>query len=83
MISLLMTDLKPAPSAPRFAAAGLTSVMRRGGGIDAANVRFCPLSLARLNVDAGRSNVVHRHVTEPEGQDVMDRHGQTGTSLAA
>ena len=53
MVSLLMTDLKPAPSAPRVAAAGLTSVMRRGGGIDAANVRFCPLSLARLNMDAG------------------------------
>jgi hypothetical protein len=60
-----MTDLKPAPSAPRFAAAGLTSVMRRGGGIDAANARFCPLSLARLSMAADRGNIVHRHVTEP------------------
>jgi hypothetical protein len=65
MVSLLTTDLKPAPSAPRVAAAGLTSVVRRGGGMDAANVRFCPLPLAKLDMDVGQGNVVHRHVTEP------------------
>lgn len=31
-----VTDLKPAPSAPRVAASGLTSVTGRGGSIDAA-----------------------------------------------
>ena len=44
MVSLLVTNLKPAPSAPRVAAAGLTSVTGREGSIDAANVGFCPLS---------------------------------------
>jgi len=47
MVSLLMTNLKPAPAAPRFAAAGLTSVMRRGGSIDAANVGYCPFPSKR------------------------------------
>jgi hypothetical protein len=55
MVSLLMTDLKPAPSAPRVAAAGLTSVMRRGGGFDAAHARFCPLR----EIEHGRGPKLH------------------------
>jgi hypothetical protein len=55
MVSLVMTNLKPAPAAPRFAAAGLTSVMTRGGSIDAANVGFRPLCSKRLNTEADQA----------------------------
>ena len=51
MVSLPMTNLKPAPLAPRIAAAGLTSVMGRGGSIDAANVGFCPFPSKRWTTD--------------------------------
>ena len=64
MVSLPVTDLKPAPSAPRFAAAGLTLVLTRGGSIDAANVGSCPLCSTRLKHRGGPGNIVHRHVTE-------------------
>jgi hypothetical protein len=59
MVSLLITDLKPAPSAPRVAATGLTSVMRRGTGIDAANVGSvrCLEKIERSNMDAGRTTL--------------------------
>ena len=50
-------------SSRRVAAAGLTSVTRRGGGIDAA--KSGSVGCARLNMDGDRSNIVHRHVTEP------------------
>lgn len=44
MVSLLMTNLKSAP-------AGLTSVMRRGGSIDAASVGYCPFPSKRWTTD--------------------------------
>ena len=51
MVSVLVTNLKPAHVAPRFAAAGLTLVTRTGGSIDAANVGYCPFSSKRLTTD--------------------------------
>ena len=57
IVSLLRSDLKPAPSAPRSAATGLTSILRRAGGDDAANDGFCPLSSKRLNMDADRTTL--------------------------
>jgi hypothetical protein len=57
MVSLVMTNLKPATAAPRFAAAGLTLVMTRGGNIDAANVGFCPLWSTRLNTEADQATL--------------------------
>jgi hypothetical protein len=64
MVSVLVTNLKPAHVAPRFAAAGLTLVTRTGGSIDAANVGFCPLS-SKIEHGRGPGDIVHRHVTEP------------------
>ena len=65
MVSLVMTNLKPAPSAPRFAATGLSSVMTRGGSNDAANIGYCPFSSKRLTTGHRHDDIVHRHVTEP------------------
>jgi hypothetical protein len=42
----------------------LTSVMRRGGSIDAASVGYCPFSSKRLTTGHRHGGIVHRHVTE-------------------